>query len=446
MADLTNSRSMLAPTYTAQSRRGQQLAGGGLAKSPKAGLLDSLMANWQKQGGWQGLLNAAGQDVGMISAKVGKGIDDLGATMRLPPGTKPEAYDAVTAATLATLGLGYGPAVGRMAMGAKYEPATMRMFFGEGAKTADKTVLKTAKEMDAKGATRDEIWEATAAAGQPWRKDGDGHWKFEVSDKGAKLSPDLTMGTVGKNLSHDELYSAYPGTARASYIPTTSKDYSPGEASWYGPPTTRYGELVLKPSDTPGVNKVATLHELQHNVQGREGFARGGNTGTAYRYAPDNPKHKAHMENLSKVENARNYYNSPSYKSDLDKSDKWFRSEWEPKLNKLEDSFDRGKITSDEWSTKTDKIFADMKSEKAAKFPNLEYLDNVARDYGLQAPPKKMDSYEAYRRLAGEAEARNVETRMDMTMGERRAKPPWKTLDVPEDELIYRGMLKPGMK
>ena len=46
--------------------------------------------------------------------------------------------------------------------------------------------------------------------------------------------------------------------------------------------------------------------------------------------------------------------------------------------------------------------------------------------------------YKIYKRLAGEAEARNVQTRKDMTMDQRRAKPPWKTLDVPEDELIFR--------
>jgi hypothetical protein len=46
--------------------------------------------------------------------------------------------------------------------------------------------------------------------------------------------------------------------------------------------------------------------------------------------------------------------------------------------------------------------------------------------------------YDAYKRLAGEAEARNVQTRLDWTPEQRRATPPWETLDVPEGELIYR--------
>ena len=44
-----------------------------------------------------------------------------------------------------------------------------------------------------------------------------------------------------------------------------------------------------------------------------------------------------------------------------------------------------------------------------------------------------------YRHLAGEAEARNVQTRMDYPMQQRIDEAPWTTLDVPEDELIFRG-------
>ena len=50
----------------------------------------------------------------------------------------------------------------------------------------------------------------------------------------------------------------------------------------------------------------------------------------------------------------------------------------------------------------------------------------------------KLNPYEQYQRLAGEAEARNVQSRMDLTTQQRRDSPPWKTLDVSEDELIYR--------
>ena len=43
-----------------------------------------------------------------------------------------------------------------------------------------------------------------------------------------------------------------------------------------------------------------------------------------------------------------------------------------------------------------------------------------------------------YRRLAGEVEARAVQTRMNLTPSERRARPPWLDYDVPEDQQIVR--------
>ncbi|WP_196301241.1 hypothetical protein, partial [Streptococcus pneumoniae] len=41
-----------------------------------------------------------------------------------------------------------------------------------------------------------------------------------------------------------------------------------------------------------------------------------------------------------------------------------------------------------------------------------------------------------YRRLAGEAEARLVQKRMDLSPEERRARPPWLDYDVPEEQQI----------
>jgi len=47
-------------------------------------------------------------------------------------------------------------------------------------------------------------------------------------------------------------------------------------------------------------------------------------------------------------------------------------------------------------------------------------------------------AYEAYRRLLGEADARLAQKRQPLTWAERRARPPWRDYDVPEDELIVK--------
>ena len=51
------------------------------------------------------------------------------------------------------------------------------------------------------------------------------------------------------------------------------------------------------------------------------------------------------------------------------------------------------------------------------------------------------DPMRSYYLLAGEAEARNVQTRMGLTPKQRKARPPWTTLDAPEEELLVRGVL-----
>ena len=71
--------------------------------------------------------------------------------------------------------------------------------------------------------------------------------------------------------------------------------------------------------------------------------------------------------------------------------------------------------------------FADMDDFQKTMFKELR------GKYG-----KSKTEFDIYQRLAGEAEARNVQTRMDYTPDQRAANPPWKTLDVPEDELIVR--------
>jgi hypothetical protein len=54
---------------------------------------------------------------------------------------------------------------------------------------------------------------------------------------------------------------------------------------------------------------------------------------------------------------------------------------------------------------------------------------------------KQPAEYEGYRRLAGEVEARNVQTRLDMTPGQRREYAPWETEDVPREDqfVIWHG-------
>ena len=67
-----------------------------------------------------------------------------------------------------------------------------------------------------------------------------------------------------------------------------------------------------------------------------------------------------------------------------------------------------------------------------------QFRGRGAPKYRDKATGAKLPAREVYRRLAGEAEARNVETRRKMTPSERKMMPPWYTLDRSEADLILR--------
>ena len=65
-------------------------------------------------------------------------------------------------------------------------------------------------------------------------------------------------------------------------------------------------------------------------------------------------------------------------------------------------------------------------------------LQEVVSLYGLDKGTTPLTSRLMYKRLAGENESRNVQSRMNMSAEERRATPPWQTQDVPDEQQIIR--------
>ncbi len=63
-------------------------------------------------------------------------------------------------------------------------------------------------------------------------------------------------------------------------------------------------------------------------------------------------------------------------------------------------------------------------------------LEALVKLYGLDQKTTPPTPSQMYRRAAGEVEARNVQSRMNMTPEERRAKAPWETQDTPDAQHI----------
>jgi hypothetical protein len=93
------------------------------------------------------------------------------------------------------------------------------------------------------------------------------------------------------------------------------------------------------------------------------------------------------------------------------------------------------RATEADWSA-YDALMARLEKEPGGK----NAIDAV---FALQKKPGvvSMNEQGLYKRLAGEVEARNVQSRMDMDAATRRATPPWSTEDVPRDQQIVRGLL-----
>lgn len=325
----------------------------------------------------------------------------------------------------------------------KFRAPDAQTFGGVNAKTADRAALGRAQNMEAEGADRNAIWDATG-----WFKGVDGKWRFEIDDSGAQLTgkpqmPDgemydaasremfgvsygrLPFGPTDANgystlgpqreaiiarvksqidpranvldgqLDHPNLYQAYPD-ARDTEISLGNKR-GPAGASWDG----------QRISTDSGDDISAVLHENQHATQQREGFARGGN--------PEMPELRdaALRERDAAFSTAKSRYDA------LFQERRMWEDEWVGK-NKLRDHQLRWKMASEEWRRQF--------PEKAKE------MDSASND--MQGVPP--DYHGAYKRLAGETEARNVQTRRDFTPEERRARRPWETQDVPDDQQIVR--------
>lgn len=278
---------------------------------------------------------------------------------------------------------------------------SLGMFGGVKAATADKAALAQAEKMAADGASRDAIWNATG-----WFKGADGKWRFEIPDnvshmKGSGTPSELADrwgSTVGDVMFHPDLFDAYPATGQIGF--DALPDYfSEGMRGGFRPGSAK-SEPMLMLNENIGQNARSTaLHELQHAVQGEEGFARGSSP-SEYASGPMFDKTAQSLKgDLSKA--LTGSYAMPVH--DL---------EW---IVKISDPAQVQGIVEQYGFKNADEAIAYLKQQDELRTPTSQY-----------------------RRTAGEVEARNVQKRMDMTPEQRKASPPWATQDVPDNQQIVR--------
>lgn len=99
--------------------------------------------------------------------------------------------------------------------------------------------------------------------------------RAEISDVGAKLQNSNVQTTLGEILDHPELYKQYPWLKKQKVfmVVKPEKTNTGGSFTRYSP---RISRIDIDAKDLGGAKKTL-LHEIQHAIQEREGFAIGGN-------------------------------------------------------------------------------------------------------------------------------------------------------------------------
>jgi hypothetical protein len=176
---------------------------------------------------------------------------------------------------------------------------SLAIFAGPLAKTADLQALQTAQTMAKQGHDAESIWNKTG-----WFQGGDQKWRSEIPDTTATVKSQRNS-TAGDIVNHPDLFAAYPDLAKTEMRTNiggvgTSGGYSPGgwpegmsepdiksavEAATGRPAEDMFSSPrdIWRPPEQINANaqtmsdlRTTSLHELQHAVQEREGFAPGG--------------------------------------------------------------------------------------------------------------------------------------------------------------------------
>lgn len=205
--------------------------------------------------------------------------------------------------------------------------------------------------------------------------------RFEIDDSAAQIMKN--EGDLGEVLQHPELFEQYPflkDKIRVQVDPNLEAAGSYQKPNWLGMGEYSPGWIKLKE-----MKPKTLLHEIQHAIQEKEGFASGGNP------------------------NIIDYLDVRASKTEL--------------INKINSS------------PELKKSFRNYQDGLISK---AEYESHpLLREYNKL---EQMTPYDQYYNLAGEIEARDAAARMNMTPAERLATAPYSSENIPLKDWIVNLM------
>lgn len=240
--------------------------------------------------------------------------------------------------------------------------------------------LSVARKMEEKKKDAKAIKMATG-----WERGADGKWRYEMPDAKIKDTMDVGGGHIVKRYEDDmlwnggklfdvidapELFKAYP-QLKGVRIDT---DAIMNDMPSHGEYDSKTNTITIHADELKYMNDILN-HEIQHAIQGIEGFATGGSPTT-------------------------------------------IRGEVKKRFNEV--------------TKQIKQLRAEGKEDEAKAL--------IEKNRGLYDAYMKNDDFNSYKSLAGEAEARNVQERMNMTPEERRKTLAESTEDVARKDQIFLGV------
>ena len=299
----------------------------------------------------------------------------------------------------------------------KTGPPARFSYAGRNANGANLESLREAQEMQAAGADMESIRKATG-----WHEGMDGKWRFEINDSRMQLRTDAAdipnYTTLGELVDAPELFEAYPDMADLSVTFHTLED---GQNGGY---SRKFDSIELSRDlkNRPEALLNSLIHEAQHAIQNREGFASGANP------AYWNRRMENGFDSRTAEERREGARLQEQYEQ-MRESDPQFVAAME-ELNAMAPKVPRGKVDLNTWEQIEPDPPEWVRYDERRDQLEEQYGDRVWDWYSLRdsidrnARNGGRMPTDLYRDTAGEIEARDTAKRRELTAQERRETSP----------------------
>jgi len=337
-----------------------------------------------------------------------------------------------------------------------YDPNTLRIFAGGLSDTSDLDALDQANRLKNAGKDREEIIDKTG-----WFKGADNKWRYEIPDYDAQLNNEThnnlirlqSLGgfhnvedNLGNLFYHPELYRAYPEVQDMKVKLFDPIGHLENVDGYFDPIKNEIG--MSSALTDPDKFKSTLVHEIQHKVQNMEGFEPGGNLNQFKGKNVPNPDYNNYKQLISINPDYQEFFamqKNPEIQKNMlnfmDDYDKLWNENYKDEISKRmgEPYKNFFQVPKEIY----DSVSSDFEKQAMSKYPNIQkymglkklFLEN---GFPVYVPDETLSPSDAYQRLSGEIESRNIQKRAYLTPEELKTRRPWDTQFYEHNRHLYQ--------